>query len=286
MNIRYIHPSRSSRSRQAGEAHEIRDSLRRLLRSERAFTMIEIALCIAIVAFAMVAIVGVLPTGMTVQRDNREDTVINQEGQYWLEALRGGNRGLSELTNYVEQLTITNSKNQQFVFGLGTPNPLTNGDMIVGLLSKPKIETIGGVDVTNKITARVKALTGVASEKGPLSNEFSFRYELQVESVANFTVPESIRNALVKDAINTNSPTYKQSQSEVLRLGNLARNQQEIRLTMRWPLYERGNGWITGLNRRSFRATVSGRALADTNIYKGVLAYHFRQNNFLVNAAP
>src|SRR5947207_15193206 len=100
MKIRYINPTRRSRRKETHFPNlEIRDSLRRLLRDQRAFTMIEIALCIAIVAFAMVAIVGVLPTGMTVQRDNREDTVINQEGQYWLEALRGGNRGLSELTN-------------------------------------------------------------------------------------------------------------------------------------------------------------------------------------------
>ena len=33
-------------------------------RRQWAFTMIEIALCLAIIGFAMVAIIGVLPTGM------------------------------------------------------------------------------------------------------------------------------------------------------------------------------------------------------------------------------
>src|ERR1051325_860703 len=71
------------------------------------FTMVEIALSIAVVAFALVAILGVLPTGMTVQKDNREDNIINQEGRYWMEALRSGSV-IEDLTNYVESITITN----------------------------------------------------------------------------------------------------------------------------------------------------------------------------------
>jgi len=40
-------------------------------RPQSAFTMIEIALCIAVVAIAMVAIIGVLPAGLNVQKQNR-----------------------------------------------------------------------------------------------------------------------------------------------------------------------------------------------------------------------
>src|SRR5688572_30793241 len=79
-------------------------SLRR--RSERAFTMVEIALSLAVVAFALVAIIGVLPLGMTVQKDNREDTLIIQEGRYWFEAIKSGAEGLMDLTNYVEQIKV------------------------------------------------------------------------------------------------------------------------------------------------------------------------------------
>src|SRR5437868_7481710 len=75
--------------------------------TQHGFTMVEIALSIAVVAFALVAILGVLPTGMTVQKDNRDDNVINQEGRYWLEAIRSGARGIEDLTNYVESITIT-----------------------------------------------------------------------------------------------------------------------------------------------------------------------------------
>src|SRR4051794_32529323 len=76
-----------------------------------AFTMIEIAFSLAIVAFALVAIMGVLPTGMTVQKDNREDTVINQDGMFWLESLRSGSHGIDDLTNYVETIILSNRLN-------------------------------------------------------------------------------------------------------------------------------------------------------------------------------
>ena len=80
-------------------------------RGERAFTMVEIALSLAVVAFALVAIIGVLPLGMTVQKDNREDTLIAQEGRFWIGALKSGAEGLTDLTNYVEYIKVapTNS---------------------------------------------------------------------------------------------------------------------------------------------------------------------------------
>src|SRR5665647_1612048 len=56
--------------------------------SECAFTMVEIAICLAIIGFALVAIIGVLPLGMNTQRDNREETIINQDATVLLEAVR------------------------------------------------------------------------------------------------------------------------------------------------------------------------------------------------------
>ncbi|MGD0614189.1 MAG: type II secretion system protein, partial [Verrucomicrobiota bacterium] len=57
------------------------------------FTMIEIALCLAIIGFALVAIIGVLPTGLNVQKDNREETIINQDAAVWMDAIRHGAQG-------------------------------------------------------------------------------------------------------------------------------------------------------------------------------------------------
>ena len=37
--------------------------------------MVEIAICLAVIAFALVAIIGILPAGLQVQKENREDTL-------------------------------------------------------------------------------------------------------------------------------------------------------------------------------------------------------------------
>src|ERR1043165_8058335 len=95
------------------------------------FTMIEIALCLAIIGFALVAIIGILPAGMQVQKDNREDTIINQDATYWMEAIRNGSVGLDDLTNYVDAIITNNVQ-------VPLPGPTyTSGFQIVGLLSTP-----------------------------------------------------------------------------------------------------------------------------------------------------
>jgi type II secretory pathway pseudopilin PulG len=57
---------------------------------ELGFTMIEIAIAIGVIGFALVAIIGILPAGMEVQKDNREDTLISQDAPYFLDAIRNG----------------------------------------------------------------------------------------------------------------------------------------------------------------------------------------------------
>ena len=52
------------------------------LRRAVGFTMIELVICLGIIAFALVAIIGVLPVGINVQKDNREETIIVQDGMY------------------------------------------------------------------------------------------------------------------------------------------------------------------------------------------------------------
>ena len=69
--------------------------------------MVEIAICLAIIGIALVAIIGVLPIGLNVQKDNREETLIDQDATVFMENIRNGARGLDDLTNYV--MAITNS---------------------------------------------------------------------------------------------------------------------------------------------------------------------------------
>ncbi len=43
-----------------------------------------------VIGFALVAIIRVLPQGLTVQRDNREETIINFEAAFLMDAIRSG----------------------------------------------------------------------------------------------------------------------------------------------------------------------------------------------------
>src|SRR5580658_3021970 len=92
---------------QSADANEMRRQ------GELAFTMIEIALAIGVIGFALVAIIAILPAGLNVQQDNREDTLISQDVPYFLDAIRNGaavsngtvyyytSKSLDFLTNYV-----------------------------------------------------------------------------------------------------------------------------------------------------------------------------------------
>lgn len=234
------------------------------------FTMIEIALSIAVVAFALVAIMGVLPTGMTVQKDNREDTVINQDGRYWIELLKTGARGLEDLTNYVESITITNltaPKNSITVSPAAVGGKVLSSGDIIGLLSTPKIDPQTGE--TNRVLARVKAITGPAAEKGTLTNDFSFRYELQAEITPSYPLPASfVADLASQDRRFTNIINYNET---------LGRNLHDVRLILRWPVVQRGNDWFVGNNKRTFRGRIAGTYMMQTNLNSTL-----NRSNFLV----
>ena len=67
--------------------------------------MVEIAIALGVIGFALVAIIGILPAGMSVQKDNREETLINFDATFLMNALRNGAQGQDDLTNYIINLT-------------------------------------------------------------------------------------------------------------------------------------------------------------------------------------
>ena len=130
-----------------------------------AFTMVEIAICLGVIGFALVAIIGVLPTGMKVQRDNREETIINHDAVYWLEAIRNGSRDQgSNLSTYVNQVGFPA---QQF----------SNDYDVIGFLSSPGLKTNW-----------IRSMSGSFAEKGGDTN-FAFGYQLIVDVVTNRPLP-------------------------------------------------------------------------------------------------
>lgn len=272
------HPTRGlRREARGGIALSLKPRARRLV---SAFTMIEIAICLAIIGFALVAIIGVLPLGMNTQRDNREETVINQDATVLLGAIRDAARGADYLTNYVYAITNhwasykddgtpNTSGTDGFTYTAasfnGTANnyySLTNGANIIGRLSvpeftdgggKPLADTFGQFYYSNHITAYVHSLSGLASDRPPQDNQLmlgdSFGYRI-------FCV-----NAPM--AVSTNNPLVGFAKQ-------LAANQRELRLTFLWPQLPNGK---VGNGRQTFRTTVAGQLVPQFNNIQTVYFY-------------
>jgi type II secretory pathway pseudopilin PulG len=259
-------------------------------RSQRAFTMVEIAISLAIIGFALVAIIGVLPIGMTVQKDNREETIINQDATVFVNAIRNGARGLDDLTNYVTMITeevwtwVSPTKPPQLVSSnwfnyanssLGEQFRLTSGYRIVGLLSTPKYVPLispRGVSLglnSNRVVAYVRSISGAASEKTPtnyltisgLANSFSFSYRLTSEVIpygTNYYDPSWVaflQPGLVPSEFVTRSNAW-------MVTSNLQNNLHDLRLTFAWPFTPQGVVPKTARG-QSFRTLVSGQLTND-----------------------
>lgn len=260
------------------------------LDTRSAFTMIEIAISLAIIGFALVAIIGILPQGMTVQKENRQETIINQDANMFLEAIRNGGKGFDDLTNYVVAIT-----NYHCLLTGGGPTPvqspvqidgytytgsmingadtqlgyaITNGLRIVGLLSMPRyfyITNSGATSpqyISNYVVAYVRSMSGQASEKFPQTNstlqDLAFGYRLMPE-IASYSYFEPTWTNYLENGI---------SGAEIIARSNYWRiacttetNLYDLRLTFRWPAFPNGK---VGNDRQIFRTVASGRLfLAD-----------------------
>lgn len=283
----------------------------RMARRCAAFTMVEIAISLGVIAFALVAIIGVLPRGMNVQRDNREETIINQEAAVFAEALRGGARAIDDLTNHVFGITnywarfevISNSPTAVVTNRLETgldgygyefaevhsinprlarPElPITNGLRIVGLLGRPKYESLGGLRFqSNHVVAFVRAMSGVAAEKSPQDNA-----DVRADAFSYRMICENQPMPLLFDPSTppTSSPDYARYTNYTSYLRQLTNNLSELRLTFRWPLSARG---VPGNGRQTFRMAVGGSLVQTNDPFITAHRLYFFSPSTFVKAAP
>ncbi len=230
--------------------------------SERsAFTMVEIALSLAIIGFALVAIIGVLPAGLNVQRNNREETIINQESVYFMDALRNGARGLDELTNRVMSITnywtvwdttvsnwtVVNSDLDSYTNDASRVTSavvaidafrLIDGYRIISLLGRPKFEPVAPNRIrSNHVVSYVRAISGAATEKPPQATpsvlDLGFSYRMLVEI---HDVPLASLVSGQEQSVHTNL--------------------HEVRLRFRWPLLPGGR---VGNGNQTFRSMAGGQ---------------------------
>ena len=271
---------------------------------QSAFTMVEIALCLAIVGFALVAIIGVLPAGLNVQRENREETIINEEATMWMDALRAGGPNdfdananvFDSLADYVDRVVVSSQNFDQnnaplgpvvvTVAERGTPRIGDNkvaygdrGDMIVSLLTTPRVgpptpnSGAAAAYSTNYVVAYVRAFNGIAAEKPPQDNldvrDLAFNYRLVVD-----TTP---LDAYDFGPIKTNRIDR-----------TLGQNLADVRLLFRWPLKQSVTQDTplgkpeTGIGRLAFRTQLSGRIEQEpNNVYPDVGFYFLRSRDYV-----
>jgi type II secretory pathway pseudopilin PulG len=256
--------------------------LARAARRKAAFTMIEIAISLGVIGFALVAIIGILPIGLNVQKDNREVTLINFDANYLMNAIRSGARGPDELTNYIVTLTnyvtLLNASGQIVVptfpnwytttSSFASPNSsfLTNGSNIIGLLSTPKyVPANSGKPnsvffFSNYVTADFRAISGSLVDQGVSkgSRDFAFTYRVFPQIVPASSSPYAFSNYSVPNfsvlATGVADPNGLNSTNSVLGK-DLQNNLSEIRLLFRFPVLPNGQ---TGLGHEVFRSAASG----------------------------
>jgi type II secretory pathway pseudopilin PulG len=198
--------------------------------SVAAFTMVEIAIALGIIGFALVAIIGILPAGLQVQRDNKEDTIINQEGAYFMEAIRNGAQDMGHLEGLIEFVEVREINGGNIVVPKFTPMP----NDLVSYLSRPS-----DLALPNNEPVEVRAVMRPSAGSAAENSEVGFRYQVVVRNVAF-----------------TNSATNFRSPPVAAQLPNHLR---EIRLEFRWPVLP---GNKVGAGRQVFRSLISGTLVA------------------------
>jgi hypothetical protein len=256
--------------------------------------MVEIALCLAIIGFALVAIIGVLPTGLNVQKNNREETIIDHDAQVWVDAIRNGAQGYDDLTNYVVNITnywasypdstglptASGANGYTYTDSTTTPAfPLTSGKRIIGLLSTPKFvpplgPAGGGPFVSNYIVAYVRAFSGSSAEKPPqemsIRQDLGFTYRMIVEN--DEYVPYDPASVGMLPGV-----TNVTAQMRVIQMAQI--NSRDLRLTYRWPVLPNNE---TGLGRQTFRVFTGG-TMAYTNEPNGPRLWFFQPATYYTN---
>jgi prepilin-type N-terminal cleavage/methylation domain-containing protein len=298
-----------------------------------AFTIIEVAICLAIIGIALVGIIAVLPRGLNTQRDTREETIIGEDANLLLELISNGSHSTNgpsapdDLTNYV--YAVSNywySTAGAGNFGVSgytysncpvsaaplappyLPVPINSGSNILSLLSTPEFTDTNGAPipslieggVSNHVVAYVRAMSGLAAEKPPQTNDImqgdAFSYRILC---VNSPMPMDLPPVWQAQTYNLGATVYYQMKQWVATNSTLAtdfpgsspsswaRNsyfadqlaigQREVRLRFLWPQLPNGN---LGGSFQSFRTTVGGQ-LATNISFNGQLLYFYQPQSFV-----
>ncbi|HUL51051.1 MAG TPA: hypothetical protein VLU94_00560, partial [Candidatus Nitrosotalea sp.] len=134
---------------------------------------------------------------------------------------------------------------------------LTDGTIIMQLLTLPKYVVKGSVLLTNLVYANVRAISGSAVDKGTnaTTRDFAFAYQLKSEVIPLSTYPPGMTNFLAAGLPAAEILT----RSNLWRVANnQATNFTELRLTLQGPILRKGGGIQVAGTPRTFRAVLNG----------------------------
>jgi len=230
---------------------------RGIARRDSAFTMVEIALCLAVIAFALVAVAGVLPTGFRINKDCNYEGLMAREAQYLLQLVNSGGHDADYLTNKFDYIKIKSMWQQNrtpkslIVIltnspGLSnwiTPNTLlwgvlTNGQMIAGALQSRMHDGFGDGRFTNNVTARVKQILGSPFQGSRLEKDAAFTYQLRSGVVPLDSYSQDSIDYLAEGL----SPEEQLNRSNFWASVKFRhRNYSQVLLTLQGPIYQKGH---------------------------------------------
>jgi type II secretory pathway pseudopilin PulG len=269
---------------------------------ELAFTMVEIAISIGVIGFALVAIIGLLPRGMHVQQNTREDTVISQDAAYFLNAIGNGAvvsnltgtfinsaRGLDFLTNYVQSIRfdyMLNGKTNRSNIYYNTN--FNSGAEIIGLLSTPQTNYLSPFFSNNffYVSAVCRALSGPATTVNVTNNVMALTYRMEVmvtpfNSFAPFTTNYLNPNI---DATESNLCYYRWleaapgANNNQAGAGALTYDLFNLRLRFSWPLFANG---AVGEGRQTYCTVVAAQLAGPVPVnVNGVYGWFFQPQSF------
>lgn len=256
-------------------------------RANAGFTLVEIAISIAVVAFALVAIIGVLPTGMQVQKENREETMINQDAPLLLEAIRTGSTNIDNLAGNLEYI-INYVSNTNGV----TWSPLYLPRIDALPPNAPAAGFLSGFGLIPPTTGLPPALAQYQFHSGArdIVGHMSFpSYLDHVPPFTSATFSNSVIRTRARFLANGGAPLALEAPgarklafsyiviAEVTphtRIGGppgsgiLYSNLHDIRLEFQWPVRGAPDPAteIVGKNRKVFRTTVAGQFLPEPDL--------------------
>jgi len=279
--------------------HSTADAKEKRRQGELGFTMVEIAMAIGVIGFALVAIVGILPAGMGMQQSNREDTIISQDAPYFMDAIRNGfvlntnrfstaNQNLDFLTNYVERIYfVTNfytpakgvrNQTNSTVFN----NTLIGwgGSNIVGLLSTPEWPN---ADYSWHLStvAIVRSMSGPAVEQNGANPLTAFRYQMTVEIEPFVNISPDLTNYVANAGIPGLDNATQTNFSNASYTNALMYNLYDIRLRFAWPVFESGNTITVGPNAQTYRSQIAARLVPVFVNPEGFTNYSFQPLSYL-----